>query len=82
MTNAYPQTEPFDRYKAQLRALLGFWARFTGGSVAVMLVFGAFAPLAIVVFLLSIGMPILALVLWGRSLDQELGWSDLDEGPW
>ena len=35
-----------------------------------------------IALLLTICLPILALVLWGRALDEELGWSDLDEGPW
>ena len=32
--------------------------------------------------LLTLGLPILLLILWGRSLDAELGWTELDEGPW
>ena len=48
----------------------------------VSLLFGAFAPLAVAAFLLTIGLPILMLVLWGKALDQELGWTELDEGPW
>ena len=74
--------EPFERFKAQARRVFGFWARFTGGVVAVTLLFGALAPLTIVAFLFTLCLPVLLLTLWGRSLDQELGWTDLDEGPW
>lgn len=77
-----PTTEPFERFKGQARRLLGFWARFTGGVVALSLVVGPVAPLAVAAFLLTLGLPILMLVLWGRSLDAELGWTEIEEGPW
>lgn len=77
-----PPSEPFHDFLKRARALLAFWAKFTGGTVAVSLIFGAFMPLAVVAFLLTISLPILMLVLWGRALDQELGWTELDEGPW
>ena len=77
-----PPSAPFEAFLVQARALLGFWAKFTGGTVIVSLLFGAFAPLAVAAFLLTIGLPILMLVLWGKALDQELGWTELDEGPW
>ncbi|MEM9059874.1 MAG: hypothetical protein AAGD13_05380 [Pseudomonadota bacterium] len=77
-----PPSEPFEGFLKQARALIGFWAKFVGGTVLVSLVLGVFAPLAIVAFLLTLGLPILMLVLWGRALDQELGWTELDEGPW
>ena len=51
-------------------------------TVGVTVLFGAFWPLGVVAVVLSLCLPILALVLWGRSLDEELGWTDLDEGPW
>ena len=77
-----PRTAPFDTFLSQARALLGFWAKFTGGTVLVTLLFGAFVPLAVAAFLLTLGLPILILVLWGKALDQELGWTELDDGPW
>ena len=77
-----PPSAPFEAFLVQARALFGFWARFTGGTVLVTLLFGAFVPLAVTAFLLTIGLPILILVLWGKALDQELGWTELDDGPW
>lgn len=77
-----PPSEPFEGFMAQARALIAFWAKFTGGTVALTIVFGAFAPLVVAAFLLTLGLPVVMLILWGRSLDQELGWTELDEGPW
>ena len=77
-----PPSAPFARFMEQARALTGFWAKFTGGTVAVTAVLGAFIPLTAAALLLTLGMPILLLVLWGKALDQELGWTELDEGPW
>ena len=77
-----PPSEPFHGFLMQARALLAFWAKFMGGTIVATLLFGAFMPLAVVAFLLTLCLPILMLVLWGRALDQELGWTELDEGPW
>ena len=82
MIRLRPKTEPFERFLGQARRLTGFWARFIGGVTAFSLIFGPFAPLGFVAFLLTLGMPILLLVLWGRSLDAELGWTEIEEGPW
>ena len=73
---------PFERLKPVLRRLGGFYLRWILLTVAVTVVFGAFPPLGIIALLLTVGLPILALILWGRSLDEELGWTDREEGPW
>ena len=77
-----PPTEPFARFLEQARALITFWVKFAGGTVVVTVLFGAFAPLVAAALLLTLGLPILMLVLWGRALDQELRWTELDDGPW
>ena len=82
MIRLRPKTEPFKRFLMQARGLTGFWAKFVGGVAAFSLVFGPFAPLGFVAILLTVGLPILLLVLWGRSLDAELGWTEIEEGPW
>ena len=82
MIRLRPITEPFQGFLGQARRAVGFWAKFTGAVVVLSLIFGPFAPLAVVAFLLTLCLPILLLVLWGRSLDAELGWTELDEGPW
>ena len=58
-----PITEPFVGFLAQARRLLGFWVRFVGSVVVLSLVLGPFAPIAMVAFLLTLGLPILLLVL-------------------
>ena len=82
MMKLRPKTEPFEHFLSQARELGRFWAKFAGATVAFSLVFGPFAPLGIVAALLTLGLPILLLVLWGRSLDAELGWTEIEEGPW
>ena len=73
---------PFDRLKPVFRGLAALWARWVALAVGVAILFGAYPPLGIIAFLLTVCLPILALILWGRGLDEELGWSDLDDGPW
>ena len=82
MLRLRPITEPFQSFLGQARRAIVFWAKFVGAVVVLSLVFGPFAPLALVALLLTLGLPILLLILWGRSLDAELGWTELDEGPW
>ena len=77
-----PPSAPFQNFVHQARAICGVWARFVGFTVAVTVVLGVFLPLIAVAFLFTVGLPILMLVLWGKALDQELGWTELDEGPW
>lgn len=79
---ARPITEPFHRFLGQARGVFGLWAKFVGGTLAFSLVFGPFAPLGFMAVLVTVGLPILLLTLWGRSLDSELGWTEIDEGPW
>ena len=50
--------------------------------LALSLVFGPFAPLVVAAVLLSFFLLILALTLWGRALDEQLGAGQCDEGPW
>ena len=82
MIRLRPKTEPFEHFLGQARRVVGFWARFTGAVLLFSLIFGPVGPLVVTAFLFTLGLPILLLVLWGRSLDQELGWTELDEGPW
>ncbi|MFK7941379.1 MAG: hypothetical protein AB8B85_00440 [Paracoccaceae bacterium] len=77
-----PISEPFAGFLAQARRVLGFWGRFMLGVVAISLILGPFAPLVLVAIVLTFGLPILLLMLWGRSLDAELGWTEMDDGPW
>ncbi len=77
-----PISEPFARFLVQARRVLGFWLRFVCGVALFCLIFGPFAPLVLVAILLTCGLPILLLILWGTALDAELGWTEVDEGPW
>lgn len=66
-----------------LKGLGRLWAQVTGTAIGVGLLIGPFMPLAVVAFLLTILAPILGLYLWGRALDEQLGWTRDDEGqPW
>ena len=80
MTKSDPT--PFDRLKPVMRQLSLLWVRWIALTAGVTVLFGAFAPLGMIALLLTVGLPVLALVLWGRALDEELGWTDLDDGPW
>ena len=73
---------PFERLKDTLRRLGGLYLRWMALTIGAVVLFGAWAPLGALAFLMTIGLPILSLVLWGRSLDEELGWMDDREGPW
>ena len=74
-------TAPFERLKATLRRLVGFYAKFIVGVILITVLFGAYPPLGLIAILLTLGMPIVALTLWGRSLDEELGWGEDVGGP-
>lgn len=73
---------PAEQTWASIKRLTGFWARFIGATVVFTLIFGPFAPLGMIALLLTLGLPVLGLTLWGLSLDEELGWSGEDRGPW
>ena len=73
---------PFDRLKPVLRGVFGEWWRFMAFAIGSAILFGIYPPIGIVALMFTILMPILMLILWGRSLDEELGWTELDEGPW
>lgn len=77
-----PISEPFAAFLAKARQLLGFWGRFVAAVLVISLILGPFAPLVVVAILFTVGLPILLLILWGRALDAELGWTETDEGPW
>ncbi|MEM7544232.1 MAG: hypothetical protein AAF367_01750 [Pseudomonadota bacterium] len=76
-----PVTAPFQHFLAQARIILGLWLKFVASTVAVSALIGPFAPLILSAFLFTLGLPVLLLTLWGRSLDQELQWGEMDEGP-
>ena len=72
-----------ERLPGVLWGLGRLWAQVFGGAVAFALLFGPLMPLMVVAFLLTLGLPILILYLWGRALDEQLGWiRDEDEAPW
>ena len=73
---------PFDRFKRQCRGVVGLWARYMAFTVVVTLLFGPFIPFTVPALIFTLGLPILLLTLWGRSLDQELGWMNKRRGPW
>ncbi len=75
-------TSPFDRLKPVLRGLLALYGRYIAFWLGVTVLFGAFWPLGVIAFLLTLLLPVLVLILWGRSLDEELGWTEQDDGPW
>ena len=77
-----PATETFQNFLVQARGVIRLWAQYIAFFAAVSLVFGPFAPLGFVAVIATVGLPILLLTLWGRSLDSELQWGEMDEGPW
>lgn len=78
-----PRETRLDRLPRQLWGIGGLWARYTGGATLFAVLFGPWMPIMVVAFLLTLGLPILALYLWGRALDEQLGWlTDEDDGPW
>jgi hypothetical protein len=77
-----PITAPFARFLVQAKGVLGLWLRVVGGIAVLSLIFGPYAPLGFLAIVFTLALPILLLALWGKSLDQELGWIDIDEGPW
>ena len=76
-----PITEPFQMFLARARIILGTWAKFCGGVFLISFVFGPIGPLVYSAFLFTLALPVVLLTMWGRSLDSELRWDELDEGP-
>ena len=77
-----PITEPFQDFLRQARGVIGIWAKYIGFVALFSLIFGPFAPLGFIAVIVTVGLPILLLTMWGRSLDSELQWGEMDEGPW
>lgn len=74
--------KPFERFKKQCRGVVGLWGRYIAFTAIATALFGPFLPFTVPALILTIAAPILLLTLWGRSLDQELGWMDRRRGPW
>jgi len=71
------------RLPGVLKGLGRLWGQVAGGAVLLALVAGPWAPVMTVAALLTLLLPILALYLWGRALDEQMGWlDDRDDGPW
>ena len=68
----------FMRFVAQAKIILDTWAKLVGVTVFVAVLIGVFVPLAVAAFIFTIFLPIILLVLWGRALEAELGWTDPD----
>ena len=66
------------RFVAQAKIILDTWAKLVGVTVLVAVFIGVFVPLAVAAFIFTIFLPIILLVLWGRALEAELGWTDPD----
>lgn len=66
---------------AKARVILGTWAKFVGVVFLISSVFGPIGPLVYSAFLFTLALPVVLLTMWGRSLDSELRWDELDEGP-
>lgn len=77
-----PDPDVAKRLMTTLRGLFRFWRNNVAAALVFTVIFGAFPPVLVAAFILTLAMPIIALVIWGRSLDEELGWMDEDEGPW
>lgn len=73
-----------ERLPNRLRGLGLLWVQIAGAAVAVSALLGPVMPLMVIAFLLTLAMPILGLYLWGRALDEQLGWiQDEDQnGSW
>ncbi|MEM6616093.1 MAG: hypothetical protein AAF619_06175 [Pseudomonadota bacterium] len=67
---------PFIEAKAKARAVIRVYLQYVGFVVLISLPFGPVAPLAGLALLMTFGLPILLLFLWGQALDQRLGWMD------
>ncbi len=79
--NLRPITEPFHVFTLQARIILETWAKFIGGVFIISFLFGPVGPLVYASILFTLALPIVLLAMWGRSLDQEFRWDELEEGP-
>jgi hypothetical protein len=77
-----PEDRLIDRLPGILKRLLRFWVQVVAVVLLVSLVFGPFAPLVVAAVLLTLYLPVLALTLWGRALDEQMGAGRRDDGPW
>lgn len=73
---------PPERLWAVVKGLGRTWAQYMAFAVGSAMLFGMYPPVGAIALLLTIGLPILGIVLWGRSVDEQLGWGDREEGPW
>ena len=76
-----PVTEPFQMFLAKAWIILATWAKFCGGVYLISFIFGPIGPLVYSAFLFTLALPVVLLTMWGLSLDSELRWDVLDEGP-
>lgn len=86
---AYDGTEQrlmtrMQRLPGRLKGLGTLWVQVAGGAVLLAMLVGPFIPVMVVAFVLTLILPILVLYLWGRALDEQLGWikDEDDDGPW
>ena len=76
-----PVTDTFVHFLWQTKVILLVWAKFIAGVTAVTLIFGPIVSLVSAALLFTFALPIALLTLWGFSLDKELQWGEMDEGP-
>ena len=76
-----PITDTFTHFLWQTKVILLVWAKFIAGVWAVTLIFGPIVALVSAALLFTFALPIAILTLWGFSLDKELQWGEMDEGP-
>lgn len=76
--------EPLRRRLPQILKGLGrIWVQFIAAVLVLTLLVGPVAPVMVAAALFTLGLPVLALTLWGLSLDEQIGLSrHEDEGPW
>jgi len=69
---------------ARVRGIGRIWVQMAALVALCLLFIGPFMPIMLVALLLTLGAPILVLYLWGRALDEQMGWlrREEDEGPW
>ena len=68
----------FMNFLAHAKVIVDTWAKLVGLTVLVAVFVGIFVPLAVAAFIFTIFLPIILLILWGRALEAELGWTNPD----